>query len=81
MHRYPTTKCNSCKEFSKLGTWRRSPNDTDNALDRWMACNDAMNKDEGRPQHVTVELYLRHTLPDALKRKAHNDAPSKSQKH
>ena len=81
INRYPTTKCNSCKEFSKLGNWRRKPNEADNTIDRWMACNDALNKDEGRPQHMTVELYLRQTLPDALKRKAHTDAASKSQKH
>ena len=57
-NRFQNIRCTSCKETSKLGKWLRRPHENDNSIEEWLRYNNALHKNQRRPDFMTVYLYV-----------------------
>ena len=81
-HRFQNIYCTVCKKPYGLGRWLRRPHEADNTIEEWLKHNNAIAKNQDRPAHMTMDLYLNQNVKEerASKRQIARDAPTTATK-
>ena len=81
-HRFQNIYCTVCKKPYGLGRWLRRPHEADNTIEQWLKHNNAIAKNQDRPAHMTMDLYLNQNVTEerASKRQIARDAPTTATK-